>query len=91
MTSNWDRIMSGRSSDNAKKIIQYHSFYVDTTKQASEYDRTLNVIISHIKKDIWWRNGLAKILCTLVKYDTIKWNHILRVSTETVLETKKKY
>ena len=70
------------SKPTSKKTIEDFSFYVGSSKQASDYEITEEFVVNHIKKTFDRGNDIAETLRTLVKVDTNPWKPTLKMSTE---------
>ena len=62
-----------------KKNLEDFTFYVDSTKQASNYENTALFMINHTKKDLNRGKDITKALQKLEYKNTDNWNPILKV------------
>eukprot|EP00957_Ditylum_brightwellii_P025700 1944164-Ditylum_brightwellii.AAC.2 len=65
-----------------KKGIEDYTFYVGTSKHASDYKITLEFVINHVKKTFTRGNDIAEALCTFVKPDPETWKPTLQISSK---------
>ena len=63
-----------------KKSIEDYSFYIGTSKQASDYEITSEFIINYIKRTFQHGNDIAESLRTLSLHDTQNWRPKLEAS-----------
>ena len=63
-----------------KKSIDDYYFYIGSSKQASDYEMTVEFVINYIKKTFTQGNDIAESLRTLQITDTTEWEPILQIS-----------
>ena len=71
-----------------KKTLEEHYFYVGSSKMASDYERTADFIINHIKITFDRGNNIAETLRTSKTYDSKQWKPVLQTSTITDADKK---
>ena len=72
-----------KSNNVRRKNIDDYSFYVGTSKQASDFKISSEFIINYIKRTFERGNDIAKSLRTLTIQPTITWKPKLQDSTST--------
>jgi len=73
--------MDGSRVKELKKLEDYW-YYVDSTRQASDYENTTEFLINHIKKSYEQGNDIAKKMQTMTAVDQSKWQPTLKMSTD---------
>jgi hypothetical protein len=57
----------GPTQTKTKKTVEDYFFYVGSSKQASDYELTAEVVVNHIKKTFDRGNDIAEAIRTLSK------------------------
>jgi hypothetical protein len=65
---------------HTKKTIDDYSFYIGSSKQASDYEVTAEFVINHIKKTFDYGKDIAEALRTLKKPDPESWEPAIQAS-----------
>jgi hypothetical protein len=55
-----------------KKSIDNYYFYIESTKQASNYKIMAEFVVNHVKSTFDWGNKISKLLQNLQAQDTTK-------------------
>ena len=69
-----------KSHATRKKGIEDYTFYIGTSKQASDYEETSEFIINYIKRTFQHGNDIAETLRTLTPQDIETWRPKLEAS-----------
>ena len=85
---NNNKSSSKKISSPKKKNLEDYAFYIGT-KQASDFEVTLEYVLNHIKKTYEYGNDISESLRKLAKADIGKWEPTLKASTKTDPEAKK--
>ena len=74
---------SQKNAPKKKKTIDDHYFYVGSSKQASDYETTIEAIINHVKMTYDRGVDISKALRKMELEDTDLWMPTLKASTAT--------
>ena len=74
----------------AKVKLEDHFFYIGSNKQASDYEKTNNFVINHIKRTFEYREDLAKALEEKEYANTDAWEPTLKASTNSDSSVKER-
>jgi hypothetical protein len=73
---------------HTKKTIEDYSFYIGSSKQASDYEVTAEFVINHIKKTFDYGKDIAEALRTLKKPDPESWEPAIQASVSETAATR---
>ena len=88
VNKNGRKLQKVNKGNKPKKEIKDYQFYIETNKQATEYEIAAKFIINYIKRTFKMGNDIAKTLRTLTIQNTNEWMPKLKGSKAEDEETK---
>ena len=85
-----DRQRSSKETPKKKETLGDHYFYVGSSKQASDFETTFNLLVNYIKRTYVRGNDVAEALRNMEKPDTNNWKPKLLISKNPDTDEKKR-